>query len=48
MLSNPYIHVVEVTRVQLLEGLALYKDRPDKVCHRCGSALLYKRVQGTA
>lgn len=30
MLSNPYIHVVEVTRPQLLDGLALYKDRPDK------------------
>ena len=30
MLSNPYIRVVEVTRARLLEGLALYKDRPDK------------------
>jgi predicted nucleic acid-binding protein len=30
MLANPYIHVVEVTRARLLEGLALYKDRPDK------------------
>jgi predicted nucleic acid-binding protein len=30
MLSNPYVHVVEVTRVRFLEGLALYKDRPDK------------------
>jgi uncharacterized protein len=30
MLSNPYIRVVEVTRVRLLEGLALYKDRPDR------------------
>jgi predicted nucleic acid-binding protein len=30
MLANPYIRVVEVTRVRLLEGLALYKDRPDK------------------
>jgi predicted nucleic acid-binding protein len=30
MVSNPYIQVVEVTRARLLEGLALYKDRPDK------------------
>ena len=30
MLANPYIRVVEVTRARLLEGLALYKDRPDK------------------
>jgi len=30
MLANPYIQVVEVTRARLLEGLALYKDRPDK------------------
>jgi predicted nucleic acid-binding protein len=30
MLANPYIHVVEMTRARLLEGLALYKDRPDK------------------
>ena len=31
MLANPYIRVVEVTRERLLEGLALYKDRPDSV-----------------
>src|SRR5438093_11697436 len=30
MLANPYIQVVEVTRARLLEGLVLYKDRPDK------------------
>ena len=30
MLSNPYIQVIEVTRVLLLEGLALYKSRSDK------------------
>jgi uncharacterized protein len=30
MLSNPYIRVIEVTRAQLLDGLALYKNRPDK------------------
>jgi predicted nucleic acid-binding protein len=30
MLANPYIRVVEVPRARLLEGLALYKDRPDK------------------
>ena len=30
MLANPYIQMVEVTRARLLEGLALYKDRPDK------------------
>ena len=30
MLSNPYIRVVEVTRARLLDGLALYKNRPDK------------------
>ena len=28
--ANPYIRVVEVTRARLLEGLVLYKDRPDK------------------
>jgi predicted nucleic acid-binding protein len=30
MLSNPFIQVVEVTRAKLLEGLTLYRDRPDK------------------
>lgn len=30
MLSNPSIRVIEVTRARLLEGLALYKSRPDK------------------
>jgi predicted nucleic acid-binding protein len=30
MLANPYIHVIEVTRTLLLDGLALYKNRPDK------------------
>ena len=30
MLSNPSIRVVEVTRARLLDGLALYKSRPDK------------------
>ncbi len=30
MLSNPCIRLVEVTRARLLEGLALYKVRPDK------------------
>lgn len=30
MLSNPYIRVVEVTRARLLDGLAIYKNRPDK------------------
>jgi predicted nucleic acid-binding protein len=30
MLVNPYLHVIEGTRAQLLEGLALYKNRPDK------------------
>lgn len=30
MLSNPSIRVIEVTRARLLEGLALYKNRPDK------------------
>lgn len=30
MLSNPYIRVVEVTRERLLDGLAIYKNRPDK------------------
>jgi hypothetical protein len=27
MWVNPYLHVIEVTRAQLLEGLALYKNR---------------------
>ena len=30
MLLNPYIRVIEATRAQLLDGLALYKNRPDK------------------
>lgn len=30
MLSNPSIRVLEVTRALLLEGLAIYKSRPDK------------------
>lgn len=30
MLSDPSVRVVEVTRARLLEGLALYKARPDK------------------
>jgi predicted nucleic acid-binding protein len=30
MVSNPFMHVVEVTRERLLDGLRLYKDRPDK------------------
>jgi len=30
MLSNPSMRLVEVTRPRLLEGLALYKARPDK------------------
>ena len=30
LLSDPGVHVVEVTRARLLEGLALYKARPDK------------------
>ncbi len=30
MLSDPSVRVVEVTRAWLLEGLALYKARPDK------------------
>ena len=30
MLANPYIRVIEVTRALLLDGLALYKNRPDK------------------
>ena len=30
MLSNPYIHVVEVPRARLLAGLTLYKDRPTR------------------
>jgi len=30
MLSNPSIRVIEATRAQLLDGLALYKNRPDK------------------
>jgi hypothetical protein len=32
MLLNPYIRVIEATRAQLLDGLALYKNRPDTVC----------------
>ena len=30
MLLNPYIRVIEATRAQLLDGLALYTNRPDK------------------
>ena len=30
MLSDPGVRVVEVARARLLEGLALYKARPDK------------------
>jgi predicted nucleic acid-binding protein len=30
MFSNPFIHVIEVTRALFLEGLAFYKSRPDK------------------
>ncbi len=30
LLSDPCVRVVEVTRARLLEGLALYKARPDK------------------
>ena len=30
MLADPSVRVVELTRARLLEGLALYKARPDK------------------
>ncbi len=30
LLANPFVQVVEVTRARLLEGLTLYKERPDK------------------
>lgn len=30
MLENPSIHVIEITRALFLDGLTLYRARPDK------------------
>jgi predicted nucleic acid-binding protein len=30
ILADPYLHVAEITRAQFLDGLSLYKFRPDK------------------